>query len=978
MRPKRLKLSAFGPYAGTVELDMEKLGTKGLYLITGDTGAGKTTIFDGIVYALYGLPSGENREPAMLRSKYAEAQVPTEVELLFENGGQEYKIRRNPEYERPAKKGGGMTLQRAEAELIYPDGRVVTKQKEVNKAVIEILGLDRNQFLQIAMIAQGDFLKLLLADTKERQGIFREIFKTGYYQVLQEKLKSESGKLSDELEFARRSVDQYLEGVVIPVESNLEEKTEKSFFEDRLRDDEKFETEVKYAGKVNRDAVDLTKVPLTEAIDEIEILVEKDQSSVDNLNEKITNVQKKLETVQEHLQKAQTKEQTIRALETAQAEYQKVKIQEKELSAIWELQKQKQSVRDELEVRIARMQEEVSAYQKLEEKKEKLIERKIFLEKQEKLLLNQKLEIEKIQECLQADKDEEKALENEPKHQAELQFQKEKLDSKKEELTVFVENVGQYQKLCGKLTKLQEQYVDKAQTAKARKEEYDQAYQTFLDGQAGVLSRLLREGEPCPVCGSREHPKKAAAMEHVPSQEELDQLQGHLELARTEMENASKKAAELMGQAELQKKQLLKKMRELENAKKESQETAENPEEGMQGIQGQAEGQQTEQMQIIRIQIENWQAELSKQENDLTGQIQDNAKRVKRYEELQKQIQKTEEQLAKKQTEREALTGKITALNVEIQTESRRLEEQSQNLKFEDGKLAEQELHDLQTKKVQLKQEYDEAQKNVQKCSGEVRKLEGQMEQCRKQLESLGEFSVEIEQDEKRRLEVIRTEQEQYLKEIQVRLATNQKALAQIEKKSKDIIDLEQTWTMVKALSNTANGNISGKEKIMLETYVQMTYFDRILERANVRFMVMSEGQYELARSIAAGNNRSQSGLELDVIDHYNGTRRSVKTLSGGESFKASLSLALGLSDEVQSRAGGIRLDTMFVDEGFGSLDDESLEQAMKALAGLSEGNKLVGIISHVGELKERIDRQIVVVKEKAGGSRAEITQYTI
>ena len=169
------------------------------------------------------------------------------------------------------------------------------------------------------------------------------------------------------------------------------------------------------------------------------------------------------------------------------------------------------------------------------------------------------------------------------------------------------------------------------------------------------------------------------------------------------------------------------------------------------------------------------------------------------------------------------------------------------------------------------------------------------------------------------------------LKELQLRLATNQKALLNIEQKSKDIIVLEQKWALVKALSNTANGNISGKEKIMLETYVQMAYFERILQRANVRFMVMSEGQYELARSVVAGNNRSQSGLELDVIDHYNGTRRSVKTLSGGESFKASLSLALGLSDEVQSRAGGIRLDTMFVDEGFGSLDEESLEQAIKA-----------------------------------------------
>ena len=929
MRPKKLKLSAFGPYAGCVELDMEKLGTKGLYLITGDTGAGKTTIFDGIVYALYGMPSGENREPAMLRSKYADAQVPTEVELLFENGNQEYVIRRNPEYERPAKKGGGMTVQRVEAELTYPDGRVVTKQKEVNKAIIEIIGLDRSQFLQIAMIAQGDFMKLLLADTKERQGIFREIFKTGYYQVLQEKLKSESGKLSDELEFARRSVNQYLEGVIVP--ENV----------------------------VGSENTDFTQIPLAEAIDEIQGLVEKDQADVENISKKIINVQKELEKTQEHLQKAQTRVQTLYTLENAEARYQKVKLQEKESLELWELQKQKQTGRDELERKISHIQEEVSVYQKLEEKKKKLIERKTFLQKQEKQLQEQMQIIRELQEHLQADKNEEKTLESEPRHQTELRYKKEKLDLKKEELDAFVENIKQYQKLCGNLSQIQKQYVDKAQMAKIRKEGYNQAYETFLDGQAGVLASHLKDGEPCPVCGSREHPKKASGMGQVPSQEELDQLQARWELARTEMENASKKAAELMGKTELQKKQIMKKLNELENTEKELPETVE---------EGQTEG-----MQGIQKKVERQQEELEEQESKLKEQILDNAKKVSRYEELQKRIQKTEEMLGKKQTERETLSGQITSLNAEIETEHKQLEEQNQSLRFEDWKQAEQELHDLQIEKARLKQEYDTAQKNMQKCIGEVQKLEGQIEQCRKQLESLGEFGVEEEQQKKAGLEEERKGYEQSLKEVQVRLATNQKALVQIEKKSKDIIELEQKWTMVKALSNTANGNISGKEKIMLETYVQMTYFDRILERANVRFMVMSEGQYELARSIAAGNNRSQSGLELDVIDHYNGTRRSVKTLSGGESFKASLSLALGLSDEVQSRAGGIRLDTMFVDEGFGSLDEESLEQAMKALAGLSEGNKLVGIISHVGELKERIDRQIVVTKEKAGGSQAEI-----
>ena len=353
-------------------------------------------------------------------------------------------------------------------------------------------------------------------------------------------------------------------------------------------------------------------------------------------------------------------------------------------------------------------------------------------------------------------------------------------------------------------------------------------------------------------------------------------------------------------------------------------------------------------------QIEEQEKRLTDEEYKLQEQMKSNKKKVERYQLLQNQIQKIQEQITTKREEREKISGQIAALKAEIDMENKQFEEQQQNLRYEDWKQAEIELQNLQTVKRNSRAEYEAAQKNLQKWNGDMRKLEGK-------------------QEKKTTLVEQRADYERMLKELQLRLATNQKALLNIEQKSKDIIVLEQKWALVKALSNTANGNISGKEKIMLETYVQMAYFERILQRANVRFMVMSEGQYELARSVVAGNNRSQSGLELDVIDHYNGTRRSVKTLSGGESFKASLSLALGLSDEVQSRAGGIRLDTMFVDEGFGSLDEESLEQAIKALAGLTEGNKLVGIISHVGELKERIDRQIIVTKEKAGGSRAEI-----
>lgn len=251
--------------------------------------------------------------------------------------------------------------------------------------------------------------------------------------------------------------------------------------------------------------------------------------------------------------------------------------------------------------------------------------------------------------------------------------------------------------------------------------------------------------------------------------------------------------------------------------------------------------------------------------------------------------------------------------------------------------------------------------------------LKSAKDEILKRVGNVTDIDLEKEKENKQMLEEKQAELDTKSKTVHSRKTSNKSSLDNIFRKLDEIKSVEEKWTWMKALSNTANGNLSGKEKVMLETYIQMTYFDRIINRANTRFMVMSGGQYELKRKKEAENNRSQSGLELDVIDHYNGTERSVKTLSGGESFKASLSLALGLSNEIQSSAGGIQLDTMFVDEGFGSLDDESLAQAIKALSSLAEGNRLVGIISHVSELKDKIDKQIVVKKEKTGGSNITI-----
>ncbi len=274
---------------------------------------------------------------------------------------------------------------------------------------------------------------------------------------------------------------------------------------------------------------------------------------------------------------------------------------------------------------------------------------------------------------------------------------------------------------------------------------------------------------------------------------------------------------------------------------------------------------------------------------------------------------------------------------------------------------------------AQMKADLEAAESACRESSDRVLSLRSAIGELETQLREKLELDGETEARRKDECTARRQEIEAAIRQIGARRSANETALKNIGETAGELQALEKRFTWVRALSNTANGNITGKEKIMLETYIQMTFFDRIIARANTRFMVMSGGQYELKRRKEAENNRSQTGLDLDVIDHFNGTERSVKTLSGGESFKASLSLALGLSDEIQSSAGGVKLDTMFVDEGFGSLDEESLNQAMRALAGLAEGNRLVGIISHVGELKERIDRQIVVTKDRSGGSRAVI-----
>lgn len=353
--------------------------------------------------------------------------------------------------------------------------------------------------------------------------------------------------------------------------------------------------------------------------------------------------------------------------------------------------------------------------------------------------------------------------------------------------------------------------------------------------------------------------------------------------------------------------------------------------------------------------------------------LSEEEKKVSRRSALSESLPKTEMSLAERDKD---ITARSTALEADRASLSEKKNQRNaakESLRFDNIAEAQRKSEALGKTVSEMKEAYDNAQSALSDSDKKIAGYNASITELSKQLSSDCDLDKEAETKKKAELSEKRTADDDAAKALHTHIESNTKVLANIQAKVGDLDALEKRYTWLKALSNTANGNISGKEKVMLETYIQMTYFDRIIARANTRFMVMSGGQYELKRRKEAENNRSQSGLDLDVIDHYNGTERSVKTLSGGESFKASLSLALGLSDEIQASAGGVKLDTMFVDEGFGSLDDESIDQAMKALLSLVDGNRLVGIISHVADLKNRIDKQIVVTKEKSGGSKANI-----
>ena len=899
-------------------MDFEALGTSGLYLITGDTGAGKTTIFDAITFALFGEASGDNREPAMLRSKYTRPEDPTGVELTFAYDGKQYHVKRSPEYERAKKSGNGVTKQSAEAQLTYPDGRIVTKQREVDQAIGQVIGLTREQFSQVSMISQGDFRRLLQADTKERQKIFRDIFGTGYYVTLQNRLKDEANGLWRQLESAAASRQQYITGIICDENSLLLPEVKKA------RD----------GGLLTADVMEL----LTK-------LLSEDEAVEATFEKELAVAETRLETVNAQLTQAEAYAKAKRSLADHQA---------REVAKTAELEGAEMALKDarstlpkqeELGKQITEIELQLPAYDALNEKitalrssQKELEKARVAEETAQKTIDTLNIQVGQLKADL-------KQLEGIRLEKEKLLHEKQQLMDLKSKYLALVEGLTTLEKHRQTLAAKQEDYRKASELSTEKRHIFDGLNKAFLDEQAGILADTLTQGMPCPVCGSTSHPQLAKKSCTAPTEEDVNRAKESYERAQEKTNQASAAANTQMGIVSGTEEKLSQEIDLL--------------------LPGVALSEAMDAAQEKNMDLETKIRTVKEQLADLE------AKEARR-DQLELLIPKKEAELEKANTTITESKTQIAGLKSTAEALDQQISEQKSQLPFADKLQAQSQCNLLRKQLEGLKKALLDAENHYNACNLALVDIRSAMAQLQEQLSASEQIETESLEEEKRTLLAQRSEVIAQQKKIHTRLSTNRKAQTDIAAKAAEMAQLEEKHSWVRALSDTANGTVSGKDKIMLETYIQTTYFDRILQRANLRLLKMSGGQYDLKRRRKAESMRSQSGLELDIVDHVNGTERSVNTLSGGEAFLASLALALGLSDEVQMSTG-IKLNTLFVDEGFGSLDSESLSKAYNTLAALTEGERLVGIISHVAELKERIDKQILVTKLKSGGSTAKV-----
>ena len=987
MMPISLTLSAFGPYPDTITIDFESFQEDGLFLITGPTGSGKTMIFDAMIFALYGKTSGQIRQTDSLRCDHALNEIPTFVEFSFSLHQQNYTIKRNPKYYLEGKK----TPKQPSALLTLPDGKMVEGIKEVNQKMISLLGVDDQQFKQICMIAQGEFTKLIMASSDEREKVLRELFHSETYQKLEEKLKVHLKVYQDKYDLLlnkRKDLMQELQ--VEDHQEYLSKQTKLIASQQKEYDDLKKDLDQKKQQLQLYRLQNQRLIQLKDLKQQFQDL-KKQENDYQELNKTVDTLKKAQETNYLYISyiKQQKKLQTLnlnqedflKQLKKLEKDYQEKKVQANSLDYKQQTKEKLQNQIQETKQLINQIYQYQNDYQNLQTLKQQYR----MLDEEHKLFLKKK---EKFENGLQRDQE---RIQSEQQIQSKYELIKQqyvRLNEQKVKVHQLSDYYDQILKLNENKSDLQEDYTVVEKQVDHEKMQYNQMEKLYFRKQAGIFALQLKEDQPCPICGSLHHPHPAQIEKEDITKEKLDQqakkvkqqehrLQDILQkilLSNQKKEMLVKQtkqlSSELTIQEELSKEIFIKELDHLSKDEKRMKKEYLELQDELKYIQKlkksvalslkdmstyeSKELKQAQSLENIQVQIHQLSGKLddSMRQYEI-GEVNKNYQQVqKKYRQLSLEIETIQQAYEKVKNKYLEIKTKISSLNQQI--------------------IQEQEIYDELDNKYHTALDAfinEEEFLNLKTQINQISILEKKYQDYLISLKSLNEQIISLENEVKDSTYVDLSSLSETIKEVNQQLREKNddleklKIIKDIQKINQQLKKDEDTYQRYLDLYNLASGK--NNARVSIERYVLATYFENMLIYANVIMKQLSQGRYQLLRKDDAGKGRSQQGLELDVFDQESGNVRSIKTLSGGESFKAALSLALGLSRMVQDYAGGIELNTLFIDEGFGSLDSQSLDQAMNCLMELHHENKLIGIISHVSDLKDRIERQLVVERKQ-------------
>lgn len=995
MMPISLTLSAFGPYPDTITIDFESFQEDGLFLITGPTGSGKTMIFDAMIFALYGKTSGQIRQTDSLRCDRALNEISTFVEFSFSLHQQNYTIKRNPKYYLEGKK----TPKQPSALLTLPDGKMVEGIKEVNQKMISLLGVDDQQFKQICMIAQGEFTKLIMASSDEREKVLRELFHSETYQKLEEKLKVHLKVYQDKYDLLlnkRKDLMQELQ--VEDHQEYLSKQTKLIASQQKEYDDLKKDLDQKKQQLQLYRLQNQRLIQLKDLKQQFQDL-KKQENDYQELNKTVDTLKKAQETNYLYISyiKQQKKLQTLnlnqedflKQLKKLEKDYQEKKVQANSLDYKQQTKEKLQNQIQETKQLINQIYQYQNDYQNLQTLKQQYR----MLDEEHKLFLKKK---EKFENGLQRDQE---RIQSEQQVQSKYELIKQqyvRLNEQKVKVHQLSDYYDQILKLNENKSDLQEDYTVVEKQVDHEKMQYNQMEKLYFRKQAGIFALQLKEDQPCPICGSLHHPHPAQIEKEDITKEKLDQqakkvkqqehrLQDILQkilLSNQKKEMLVKQtkqlSSELNIQEELSKEIFIKELDHLSKDEKRMKKEYLELQDELKYIQKlkksvalslkdmstyeSKELKQAQSLENIQVQIHQLSGKLddSMRQYEI-GEVNKNYQQVqKKYRQLSLEIETIQQDYEKVKNKYLEIKTKISSLNQQIIQEQEIYDELDNKYHTAlDAFINEEEFLNLKTQINQisiLEKKYQDYIISLKSLNEQIISLENEVKDSTYvDLSSLSETIKEVNQQLR--------EKNDDLEKLKINYSLKEKMIKDIQKINQQLKKDEDTYQRYLDLYNLASGK--NNARVSIERYVLATYFENMLIYANVIMKQLSQGRYQLLRKDDAGKGRSQQGLELDVFDQESGNIRSIKTLSGGESFKAALSLALGLSRMVQDYAGGIELNTLFIDEGFGSLDSQSLDQAMNCLMELHHENKLIGIISHVSDLKDRIERQLVVERKQ-------------